>query len=245
MALTRGHKAGVVGTEAVGRRRTIRQRPAHVAATALGSTCIALAPAPAHAATQVAVWHMDETSGTTMRDATSAGGTSNGTTHDVDMGVVGRQGRGYEFNGTSSYVSVPSSKALNPGSADISMTISLRTSSQPSRGDRDLIRKGYFDKPGGEYKMELQNTGQASCGFEGSTRYAQLIAGPTNLANGAWHTVTCTKTSTAIRLTVDGQTFTKSVRIGSISNSSPVVIGAHPGGHWFRGTLDEASITVG
>ncbi|HET6563722.1 MAG TPA: LamG-like jellyroll fold domain-containing protein [Marmoricola sp.] len=232
--------------EASGGRRWARSRPAIFAATVLGSTCVALTPAPADAAgTQVAVWHMEETSGSTMRDAASAGGTSNGTTHDVDMGVDGKRGNGYEFNGDSSYVSVPSSTALNPGSANISMTISLRANSLPARGDRDVIRKGYFDTVGGEYKMELQSTGQASCGFEGSTRYAQLIAGPTNLANGAWHTVTCTKTSTAIKLTVDGRTFTKSVRIGSISNSSPVVIGAHPGGHWFRGTLDEASIKVG
>ena len=36
-----------------------------------------------------------------------------------------------------------------------------------------------------------------------------------------------------------------SVNIGSISNSAPVVIGAHPGSEFFKGWLDEARIQIG
>ena len=53
------------------------------------------------------------------------------------------------------------------------------------------------------------------------------------------------KTSSAIKVVVDGQTFSKSANVGSISNTEPVVIGARPGSEFFDGSLDEASIQVG
>ena len=92
--------------------------------------------------------------------------------------------------------------------------------------------------------MEYQPSGQASCGFNGSGGYSELIAGP-SLQDGNWHTVQCVKTSSAIKEIVDGQTFSKAANIGSISNAEPVVIGAHPGSEFFNGSLDEASIKVG
>lgn len=56
----------------------------------------------------VALWHMDETSGTTMFDSV---GTHNGTLHSVQLGQTGFSGRSYGFNGSSSYVAVPSTRA--------------------------------------------------------------------------------------------------------------------------------------
>ena len=92
--------------------------------------------------------------------------------------------------------------------------------------------------------MEYQPSGQASCGFKGSSGYSELIAGPA-LNNGQWHTVRCVKTSSAIQLIVDGQTFSQAADIGSISNTASVVIGARPGSEFFNGSLDEASIQIG
>jgi len=64
------------------------------------------------------------------------------------------------------------------------------------------------------------------------------------LNDGKWHTVQCVKTSSTIKLIVDGQTYSKAVSVGSISNTAPVVIGAHPGSEFFKGALDEASIQI-
>jgi len=243
-----------------GRPGAVTSGPVLVAAGLLAAATVVLAPGSADAAgtsgKRIAMWHMNETSGTKVRDSASAGGRSTGTRHHVRAGRTGKRGKAYRFNGRSSHVSVPSSGALNPGSADITVRISLRTTKLPSkRGDWDLIRKGYFDTAGGEYKIELQHTGRVSCGFEGTRRHLEIEAGPRNLANGRWHTVSCTKTGTRIRLTVDGRRFSRAGRVGSISNRKPVVIGAHagpgiaagsrPGGQWYRGLLDEASITVG
>jgi hypothetical protein len=157
--------------------------------------------------------------------------------------VAGFSGTAYAFAGQAD-VRVPHADDLNPGSADITLTLHLKTTQVPARPDWDLIRKGVFSDPG-EYKMEYQPSGQASCGFGGTTSFSEIMDGPA-LNDGAWHTVQCVKTASAIALVVDGQTFSKKASIGSIANVAPVVIGAHAdGGEFFQGTLDEASIDVG
>jgi hypothetical protein len=190
---------------------------------------------------QVALWHMDELSGSVMHDSIAG---HDGSLHSVALGQPGYLGTAFGFNGSSSYGSVPSSSDLNPGSSDITVTIHLKTTSAPAAPDWDLIRKGKYTTGGGEFKMEYQPSGQASCGFKGSSGYSELMAGPA-LDDDDWHTVQCVKTSSAIKVVVDGQTFSKSATIGSIANDEPVVIGARPGSEYFNGSLDEASIQIG
>ena len=189
----------------------------------------------------VALWHMDETSGSVMHDSVAS---HDGSLNSVALGQPGYLGTAFGFNGTSSYVSVPSSSDLNPGSSNITITIHLKTTSAPATPDWDLIRKGKSTTTGGEFKMEYQPSGQASCGFKGSVDHSELIAGPA-LNDGKWHTVQCVETSSTIKVVVDGQTFSKAATVGSIANDAPVVIGAHPGSEFFNGSLDEASIQIG
>jgi hypothetical protein len=184
---------------------------------------------------------MDETVGSVMHDSVAG---HDGTLHSVTLGRSGYLGTAFGFNGTSSYVSVPSSSDLNPGSSDITITIHLKTTNAPASADWDLIRKGKSTTPGGEFKMEYQPSAQASCGFKGSVDHDELIAGP-DLDDGDWHKVQCVKTASAIKVVVDGETFSKAAIVGSIANTAPVVIGAHPGSEFFKGSLDEASIEIG
>jgi hypothetical protein len=172
-------------------------------------------------------------------------GTHTGTLYSVQLGLPGFTGTSYGFNGAS-YVDVPSSTDLDPGNADLTFTIHLQTTGTPppAPDDWDLFRKGDYGSSGGEYKMELQSTGQASCGFQGSSDYDEIIAGPA-INDGQWHTVSCVKNSTAIELVVDGTVYAKAATIGSISNTSDVTIGSHPGADWYQGQLDEASIQIG
>jgi hypothetical protein len=192
-----------------------------------------------------ALWHMDETSGTTMHDSV---GTTNGTLSNVILGVAGdpaTPGTAYQFNGVSSYVSVPSTPAIAPGSANISFTIHVQTGSLPTKGDYDLIRRGA--SPGDFYKLEILQTGHAFCQFRGDANGGTtrgITAGPV-LNDQAWHTITCTKTSTSVSMTIDGTTYSKSVSLGGITDTDPLIIGAHPSFDYFKGVLDEASVTVG
>jgi concanavalin A-like lectin/glucanase superfamily protein len=188
----------------------------------------------------VALWHMDEPSGNVMVDSV---GRHNGTLNRVQLGVAGFIGTAYGFD--RSFVSVPSAKALNPGRRKITLAIRLNTTLAPAHPDWDVMRKGIFDGTGsGEYKIEYQPSGQASCGFLGTKGSSELIAGPP-LDDGRWHTVQCVKTTTAIRLVVDGRTFTKKANVGSISSHAPLTIGARPGSEFFTGALDEAYVQVG
>ncbi len=193
--------------------------------------------------TLVALWHMDETSGTTMYDSVNQ---HNGTLYHVQLGVPGVLNLGYSFNGSSSYGSVPTASDLNPGSAKVTYTIHLNTTGTPPPPpkDWDVIRKGLYSTAGGEVKMEFQQSGQASCGFKGSAGYSEMIAGP-RINDGRWHTLQCVKTSSAIQTIVDGVVYSQSANVGSIANTAPVVIGARPGSDWYSGTLDEASIQIG
>ena len=75
-----------------------------------------------------------------------------------------------------------------------------------------------------------------SCGFKGSSGYYELMAGPA-VNNGQWHTVQCVKTSSTVKVVVDGSAFSKSATLGSIapSNTDGVPIGARPGSEYFNG----------
>lgn len=209
-------------------------------ASATSAATSVVQPIPTQAGL-VALWHMDEVTGTVIADSALD---HDGALHSVVLGQPGFTATAFGFNGSSSYASVPSAGDLNPGSAQITITIHMKATAVPATPDWDLIRKGYYTSSGGEYKVEYQPSGQTSCGFKGSAGYAELIAGPA-VNDNQWHTVQCVKTSSAIKLIVDGQTFSKSANVGSIANGDSVPIGARPGSEYFKGSLDEASIQIG
>ena len=201
---------------------------------------------PAQAATEVALWHMEDPS--VMTDASGNNNTGNpaGVTR-----VTGTTGSGYHFDKTDG-VTVKDSPSLKPGTADFSVTVNVRFTTPPSAtvGDYDLIRKGVSSTTGGEWKIEIfpgnNLTSPAFCLFKDTAKNVANIRGTTNLADGVWHTITCAKTSTSIKLTVDGATQTKAASLGSISNSDPLGIGQKPGGgDQYVGDMDEVRITTG
>ena len=200
------------------------------------------APPTAAAARRVAWWHMNAATGP-MIDASGHG--NDGTLEDIRRVSPGYDGKGraYRFNGTSSRVIVGSDASLNPGPRNITLTVHVKTGVQPppSIGDYDLLRKG-----SGIYKMEIMGSGQASCRFQGSTGSVSIEAGP-NVADGRWHAITCRKTPSRIRLTVDGASWSEVGHAGSISSRSSLALGGKPNasGDRYRGVMDEVSIAFG
>ncbi|MGN6177346.1 MAG: LamG-like jellyroll fold domain-containing protein, partial [Streptosporangiaceae bacterium] len=70
--------------------------------------------------------------------------------------------------------------------------------------------------------------------------------GGSGLNNGAWHHIECIKTASQVQLVIDGTVVkTSTGTVGSISNTLAVNIGAYPGSDWYKGKLDEVSITFG
>jgi hypothetical protein len=211
-------------------------------------TIIALLAATAGSAlgaSPAALWHMNETSGSTMADSSGHG--FNGKLEHVQTGVAGIGGtKGYGFNGSNSRVIVADAPGLDPGAKDLVVSVSVAFTTDPS-DDYDLIRKGRQSTPGGDWKIEIVPKNGASiarCYLRGSSRDWQKTAGP-DLADGAWHTITCEKHATTVRLTVDGKVWQTTRTLGSISNDQPIAIGAQAeGGDWLKGSMDEVSITI-
>jgi hypothetical protein len=203
----------------------------------------------AQAATIAGLWHMEAV----PQMADSSGHGNNGTATAVTA-VSGSSGTAYHFNGRNSVVTVPDSSSLDPGTAALRVTAHVRFTVVPSRtvGDYDLIRKGLSGTSGGDWKMEIfpptpgGSVAPAYCLFQDATGRTASIRGTTNLADGAWHTIVCAKTSTGISLTVDGATRSSSAKLGSIGNSKQLALGAKPGGgDQYLGDLDEVSIQIG
>lgn len=227
---------------------------AAVVAGALALAVPGLGTASAFAdSTAAAVWLMDETSGTTMTD--SSGNGNDGTTYQVTMTGA----NGYTFDPASrSKVVVPDSATLNPGASAFSYSVQVQSSYVPASGtDYDLLRKGIGTTTGGQYKIEIvyvNGQGRAFCFVKDSQGVAASIKGTTNVTDGNAHTLTCTKTASDLTLTVDAlQPRTKTVTsgLGSISNTSALVIGAKTpavtgkAGDWYNGALLQARISVG
>ena len=220
-----------------------------------GAFALALTLAPAlllaqagaaQAATNVASWHMED-SGSTMRD--SSGNRLTGTLFGgVQTGAAGYKGDGYSFTAPESYVLVPDSSRLNPGSSTWKISMRVRLDARPSaaQGTADLLRKGEAGTAGGDYKVEIMSTGALHCLFRGSSGRVEVYASP-DLADGQWHTVTCTRTSSSVKATVDGRSVTKTGKTGTIANVASLYVGAKlPGGDdQFVGDLDEVRITKG
>jgi hypothetical protein len=150
--------------------------------------------------------------------------------------------------------SAPDDPSLDPGTATLRISAKVRFTVVPSRtvGDYDLVRKGVSGTAGGTWKVEIfpstpgSSVGPAFCQFQDAAGKTASVRGTRNLADGAWHTITCVKTSTAIQVIVDGSARSVAVKLGSISNSKPVTIGAKPGGgDRYLGDMDEVTITTG
>ena len=216
------------------------------AASAAGAFALAVAvAAPAQAATTVATWNMGDT-GSTMSDASGHGHTGKLTRVATGQpGTSGGKGFGFGSLGTPSFVSVGSASDLNPGTSAFSFSLSVKFANKPG-SDYDLLRKGLSSTDGGSYKMEIWDNGKAFCDFRGSSAEGWISAGP-NLADNAWHQITCSRTSTSVKLTVDGSSYSKSVKTGTISNSGSLYLGAKNGGgqDQYKGLMDKVSVSRG
>lgn len=204
-------------------------------------------PAVASSST-VASWHMGETSGSTMVDA-SGNGNNGSISSKVSLGKTGFSGKGYGFNGDGGLVSVPNSSSLSSsGSGSFSVSLYFKSSTKPSSavGDYDLIRKGLGTTSGGDWKIEVLRSGVAFCHFRGSSRTIDLT-GSSNVVTGSFHKLTCKYSSSGTQLVVDGTTQKRSSTVpGSIKNSSGITIGAkNSSDDQTTGVLDEVTITKG
>jgi hypothetical protein len=144
-------------------------------------------------------------------------------------------------------VTIPDDPSLDPGDDDYSIEIRYRNKNKFG----NLIQKGQATTKGGQIKIQLPQ-GRPSCYYKGAL--GRVGAGsPTPLLDGAWHTLRCTRTASAVDFYVDGvRVGHKNGASGTIDNTSPMSIGGKPNCDqvkitcdYFGGDVDYVSISKG
>ena len=224
----------------------------------LVAAVVTVAPAAAAQGAVVAHWNMDEAAGASrMLDSATLGGANNGQIVNVTTGVPGLvSGNAYTFNGTTSYVEVADNASLDPGTAKIALSATVRTLDGPMPDDSyDLVRKGVVTTKGGYWKMEIKRSsdpsvGRLHCVFKGmlpggSMTIAKRLATP-DIVDGRTHTVQCLRSGSTVIAVVDGKSYETTKATGSIANNQSVIVGSKlAGDDVLRGSLDEVSVNIG
>ena len=215
-----------------------------------------LVPSAAQAAV-VADWQMDDPSGATVM-VDSAGGDNNGTITDVVTGVPGLAGgTAYQFDGATSWVQVPDHAGLDPGTANITISATVKVENGAMLDDSyEVIRKGTTKTKGGMWKMEIKRSGtdttvgRLRCAFKGdlpggTTSLATRQATP-DVVDGKVHTLQCTRVGDTVTAVVDGKAYNLTKASGSIANADPVILGSKVAGDdVLQGVLDAVSVNIG
>jgi hypothetical protein len=220
-----------------------------MAALIATSSAFVLSAPPATAATgSGGLWHFDDPAGS--RTALDSSG-NNGVgllREGVVAGVPGAVGTAFDFRAQEGgWVEIPDSPALNPGTRDFTVAASVKLDVPPPVGDTyDIVRKGVTKSVGGEFKLEVVKNGYARCTAKDGNRLVASVTGPRrNVADGAWHRITCVRTATSFKITVDGIVRTKLVNLGSISNTRSLSIGAKYGEEdRTPGAIDEVQFDI-
>lgn len=199
----------------------------------------------------VGLWHLDEAAGSkTARDSTSPA--NNGTISGaVRTGITGRVKHGARFAG--GLVTVADSPALDPGTRPFTVSLWLRVPADLGTGDYNVMQKGRATTRGGQFKVEMggaatRGVGKPRCTLKDSSRKGVVVkASTSDIADGAWHAVSCSRTATTVSISVDGRVkATVRVTLGSISNAAPFQFGGKGVGvHSYRGDMDEVSLRIG
>jgi len=187
--------------------------------------------APASAAT-LADWEMNEGSGAhTMIDASGHVNGTIGSAVQTGVSISGATAYQWPFTSPTAPPAKPerivqaNSNSLNPGSG--TYTVSLRFRTNQHFGN--IVQKGQAGASGGYFKIENPN-GRINCVFRGRNASGTLVRKAVQASqvtsDNAWHTATCTRTSTGLTLTIDGAVAgTARGSTGTISNTRPVTIG--------------------
>jgi len=183
-----------------------------------------------------AAWHL--TGGFNDATINALNGVNNGTLDS--MGMIGKA---RYFNGSSNYISVLNSPAINPTSA-ITISAWINPSVWGASQMRRVVAKGNSDN---QYFLgEVSGVADSlKFGLTGPSPNALGVAAP---STSVWHHIAGTYTpGTGMRLYVDGAKVASNAATGTLTTTSDTLcIGFRKNGsasHYFNGTIDEVQIS--
>jgi hypothetical protein len=213
----------------------------------VGAT-VTLTASPAAAATTGSRWLLDEPAGSST--AEDSLGNADGKVHGpVVSGLPGFQGGAFSFPSAAAWVEVANQAALNPGTSDFSYSAYVKLTTVPTTSTvtYDVVRKGLSTTKTGEFKIEVIKGGRIRCTAKDSDRNRVALVGPSsNVGDGRWHHIACSRTGNTWRVTVDSASTTKQAPLKSISNSLSLSIGGKYGKQDnVPGLVDDVELTIG
>lgn len=127
------------------------------------------------------------------------------------------------YYGADHLVMVPDAKdgSLDPGAENFTIEFRLRTTDKFG----NILQKGQARTFGGQVKFQ-QPGGYVSCMFKSNSDVKAAIKSSIATNDGQWHVIRCERTSTEVRLYIDG-VLNKRIRkwSGTINNTKPWTIG--------------------
>jgi hypothetical protein len=153
--------------------------------------------------------------------------------------------------------------SLNPEGQPFAFGADVRVSPHAVWANKEMavIRHGDKDTPGGDYKLEFEQTERdsvvATCVMHDGSGGSGFVKGNGRLAtldDGQWHRVTCSREPAAetVSLTIDGFTVARPANeLDSIVGADPLLIGVQPRTdgtglrEQFVGRIDNIKVSVG
>jgi trimeric autotransporter adhesin len=183
----------------------------------------------------VGLWHLDETSGISAAD--SSGNSNGGTMYGgVTLGVAGKMGSAYQFNGSTGYLSLPliTNQTTN---------ITLSAWVYPLAASQNALLF-YVGNPGSNGFGIIQTGGSCNNGGKltvllGGTN-CDAVNSNTNLNINQWNHVVLTRNGSTWQTYLNGV----AANTGTSNPSTPTgatSIGGISTGNYFNGLIDEAA----
>lgn len=166
---------------------------------------------------------------------------------DPAMGIPGHTGTAYSFLRGRSWVQVPSSATLNPGTRDFLVSAWVLFQDVPGVDETyDIVRKGVSYTREGEFKLEIVDPGDVRCTVKDSARHeARATTQGIDVSDGKWHYVGCGRVGASLVVVADDAVTVADSDLRWIGNTMPLAIGSKYG--WedqSNGRVDEVRVVV-
>ena len=194
------------------------------------------------ASSPVSYWRLGETSGTTAIDEL---GRNNGTYSNISLNQPGAlacdTNASVSLNGTSGYMTVPSSSSLNLTSG-VTVEFWLRRAAVSGRWEELVGKPGNLQSKFENYAVWLDTHNKIEALFGDGTNYVSASTSPIRDTN--WHYIVATSDGSTAKIYLDGLLKqSTSMGLSLTGNSNPLNLGrANANTNFFNGRLDEVAI---
>jgi hypothetical protein len=140
---------------------------------------------------------------------------------------------------------------LDPGERDFEFGATVWLEPGQTTTGSNIVQKGRFGTDGGQWKLQVDNAaGEPSCVVRADEPGAEplVVRSEVSIADSSWHRVTCRRDGGGVSIEVDGELASEQGATGSVTNDSPLRIGAPGVGEdddQFHGRVDDVYLFVG